>query len=1113
MSTSTAVVNKKVRSSSTWSTLTTLISGVYVWMVIWLTLWSLLPTLLGWQALVVRSDSMAPTVQAGDVVLVVPYVDDAGDDEWLALGSVVAFQSEVGDRTILHRIHSIQDDAYRTKGDANYVADSDPLPPQEVQAVARVLVPWIGLPFHWASNGQWALTFLAVASLLVAWWGQSGPTATPRPRRAGFPLRGSPGRHAADGGRLPPRERLKVAGLGAIVVVTLAGAAFGVGLADANLVATTDNVLNDFDADAWQIAASAKFTCRNTSDFEGWCWGENADGQLGNGTTINQSSPTGIIDFIAGAASSPVAGVAHTCVIEDDNTVLCWGENGSGQVGDNTTTDRLVPVTVVGVSGTGALADIITLGSGSSANHSCAVSSSNEIWCWGENGEGQLGDGTDSDSSRPTSVVTGMTNAASHPSGSVKSTCVLSDSATAFCWGENGDGQLGDGTTNDRFRPAQVTGVGGTGTLSDLTFVATANGGSSACAIDDSGSVFCWGRNDQGQLGDGSTTARTSPVAAAGVGGAGTLETGLGLGLGKEHSCAVEVAGTVLCWGRNNKGQLGDATTTDSLTAVQVVGVGGTGTLAGISQVVAGEAHSCGLDGSGAVFCWGLNDKGQLGDTTTTDATSPVAVSGVGGIGTLTGVTHLSAGLKHTCAVRTDTSVVCWGLNNEGQLGNGTTTDATSPVVVSGVGGTGTLSGAVTVGAGESHTCANITDGTMVCWGRNDKGQLGNATTTDSETPVQVVDVDGTGTLTGIAHIGVGAKHTCAVTTTQNMYCWGHNDQGQLGNSTTSSSSDPGPVLGSPENPLKPVLTVAAGLKHSCMSLMDLTVYCWGRNDKGQVGDGTTTNTPILSPVVDPSGSGPLTGVRQVVAGGEHSCALRSDATVLCWGLNDKGQLGNATTTNSFIPVQVAGVGGTGTLTGVTWLSAGAKHTCAVRTDTSVICWGHNDKGQLGDGTTTDATSPGVVIGMGGVGTLASVRQVGLGSAHSCAVSQSDQVHCWGHNNSGQLGDLTTLNRSTPVAVIGVGGVGMLTNVRWVDGGLEHTCVATLADTALCWGRNDKGQVGDATTVSPRLSPRQVVAPSGTGTLSPVAAVAAGSEHSCAFRRDSTTGYCWGRND
>lgn len=984
-------LRKEIKASLTdWTVWSTLASSICLWMALWLGFWALVPLLWGWSPLVIQSNSMAPSVRAGDVVIVSDYEVPA--DQLLAPGTVVAFDGDGEGGLVLHRIYSVGDGFYRTKGDANYVADSTPLPVSEIRGVARILVPWAGLPFHWVQRGDWWLASVAIASLLVAWWGQSIPART-----TGGGLVGTDDQQES-----PIAGRRKVQFLGVVIIAGVATALVATGVARAALGDQTDNVSDEYATGAWQIAATAKFSCRNTSLFEGWCWGENANGQIGDGTTTDRLIPTAVLSPLDEAATSPEGGAEYGCVVKTDATLLCWGRNDKGQLGNGTTTNSSVPVAVVG--------------------------------------------------------------------------------------------------------------VGGTGTLSSIVQVVA--GGAQSCALDAAGNVYCWGQNDRGQLGNGTTTGSSTPVQVVGVGGVGTLGGVARLAAGSTHVCAVRTDTTVVCWGANGNGQLGNGTTTDSAVPVVVVGSGGIGTLSGAVTVGAGEVHTCASKSDGTVFCWGRNDKGQLGNDTTTDSSSPVQVVGVGGSGTLTDVSDVTAGNRFTCSVSTDTTVVCWGENNEGQLGNGTTTNSSSPVQVLGVGGTGSLAGVIAVAGGELHACAKRSDGTMVCWGRNDRGQLGNGTTTDSEWPVVVLGVGGTGTLTGVDAVGVGAKFSCAVTTGNRMYCWGENAQGQLGNATTASASSPKSVLGSRQDPLPEVLTVAAGLKHSCMSLMDLTVYCWGRNDKGQLGDGTTADRATLGSVVATTGSGHLTGIRQVVAGDEHTCALRAGTTVVCWGRNDKGQLGNnAATGDTPIPQQVSGVGGTGFLTGIAWLSAGAKHTCAASLAGNVLCWGLNASGQLGDNTTTDRAVPVQVVGVGGIGVLGSMRQVGVGSNHSCAVSTAAQVYCWGSNSSGQLGDLTTLSRSTPLLVLGVGGVGTLSNIRWVDGGSEHSCATSLADTVFCWGRNDRGQVGDGTVVSPRTTPRQVVSPSGSGVLTPVSAVAAGSEHSCAFRRDATSGYCWGRND
>jgi len=260
-----------------------------------------------------------------------------------------------------------------------------------------------------------------------------------------------------------------------------------------------------------------------------------------------------------------------------------------------------------------------------------------------------------------------------------------------------------------------------------------------SCGVNDEGAVWCWGSNDRGQLGDGTEDDHTVPVQVVGSGGVGMLSGAVGIGAGSKHTCVVKTDGTVWCWGLNDRGQLGDGTNDDHSVPVQVKGSGGTGTLTTVTEITAGLQHSCAVKTDGTAWCWGLNDKGQLGDNTTTDSSTPVQVKGPGGTGTLTTVTEITAGLQHSCAVKTDGTAWCWGLNNKGQLGDNTTTDSSTPVQVKGPGGTGTLTTIILIGSGNNHTCAAKQTHTIWCWGLNDNGQLGNNTTTNSPTPVQAI--------------------------------------------------------------------------------------------------------------------------------------------------------------------------------------------------------------------------------------------------------------------------------------------------------------------------------------------------------------------------------------
>jgi alpha-tubulin suppressor-like RCC1 family protein len=385
----------------------------------------------------------------------------------------------------------------------------------------------------------------------------------------------------------------------------------------------------------------------------------------------------------------------------------------------------------------------------------------------------------------------------------------------------------------------------------------------------------------------------------------------------------------------------------------------------------------------------------------------------------------LDSGYTHSCAVMPNTTVECWGKNDQGQLGDGTTTTRTTPVTVLGTGGTGTLTGAVSVSAGRDFSCAVKSDGTVWCWGANDKGKLGNNSTTDSTTPVQVVGPGGVGVLTSVRTMASGEKQSCAVKNDGTLWCWGENNDGQLGNNSTTDSTTPVQVVGAGGvGVLTSVLSVGSGMDHFCAVRTTAALWCWGRNVYGQLGDGTTTDRSVPVQVVGAGGTGTLTNVTMAEGGEFHSCAIRSDGTAWCWGRNDKGQLGNNTTADRSNPGQVRGLGGTGFLTGVASVGTGRKWSCAVLTTGNARCWGDGAGGQLGENNTNDRLVPVVVQAVGGGGALSGVREIvggpdtGAGAvAMTCARSAST-AWCWGDNSNGALGDGTTTQRLTPVVVL-----------------------------------------------------------------------------------------------
>lgn len=346
------------------------------------------------------------------------------------------------------------------------------------------------------------------------------------------------------------------------------------------------------------------------------------------------------------------------------------------------------------------------------------------------------------------------------------------------------------------------------------------------------------------------------------------------LALGDRHTCAITAGGGLRCWGANNSGQLGDGTGTDRQSPVAV-----TDMTANVTRVAAGYHHTCASLTSLLVKCWGRNDLGQLGDGTTTTRLTPVAVQG------LTGIVSIAAGETHTCALHTTGRVKCWGNNGVGQLGNGTITNSATPVLVSG------LSNAVAIELGNFHSCALTATGGVKCWGSNYKGQLGDGTTTDRLTPVNVV-----GLTSGVSAVSGGVQHTCAVTNAGGLKCWGDNYYGQLGDGTTISRSTPFEVVGLTSG----VHAVTAGFEHSC-AVLSGAVKCWGHNDFGQIGDNTTIDR--LTPATVSN-----LPIQAVAIGGHwrHTCVLSADHRARCWGANPYGQLGDGTTDTRLRPRYVA---------------------------------------------------------------------------------------------------------------------------------------------------------------------------------------------------------------
>ena len=670
--------------------------------------------------------------------------------------------------------------------------------------------------------------------------------------------------------------------------------------------------------------------------------------------------------------------------------------------------------------------------------HACALKDDGTLWCWGANGFGELGDGSFDDKAAPVPVTALGSDVIQVTVGS-SYTCALKRDATLWCWGKNGSGQLGNDTTTGSSTPTAVAALGS-------TVVEVAAGGIETCARKADGTLWCWGF---GNFGDGTGwNGHLAPTPVTGLG----FDVA-GISIGQSHYCARKTDGSLWCWGWNAAGQLGDGTLVDSYTPVEVTALGHA-----VSSVSAGSQATCALKTDGTLWCWGWEYGGP----------TPTQVASLGA-----NVDEVSAGGGHTCARTGDGALWCWGQNNDGQLGDGNTRYRDAPVQVT------AAVGFLHVAAGDGFTCAVQVGAKLSCWGENELGQLGLGSPSIQVAPLAVASLGTDG-----AQLTSGLGSFCARKTNGSAWCWGDNLAGQPDDGPTGYRPSPVEVVALDHS----VAQVAGGSGGAtCTVTTDGGVWCWGSISNAS---GNFDALPVPFQVV-----GLPTNLVEVAVGWGHACARAVDGTLWCWGRNDNGQVGDGS--DAFfreMPVQVSALGAE-----VAEVATAGIHTCARKIDGMLWCWGSNDAGQLGDGTTTDSATPLPVTPLG-----ANVRQVSTSSSnYTCACLADGTAWCWGENYSGQLGDGTTSQRSTPVQVYG------LTSVVEVSAGVSHACARTSDGALWCWGDNSVGQLGNGMSGQQAMvtTPVRVTA---LGTS--VVEVCAGMGATCAREKDGGI-WCWGGRD
>lgn len=728
------------------------------------------------------------------------------------------------------------------------------------------------------------------------------------------------------------------------------------------------------------LSTRGQQTALLASDGSVWGLGVNANGSLGDGTTLFRSglvrmqTSTGNLS----GALDVACGTNHTAVLMGNGTVWTVGLNSSGELGNGNTTSQLKAVQVL--TATGPLTGVTALAVG--ASHTLALGTSGEVWAWGSNTVGQLGNNSTVNSTRAVKVP-GLTGIVAIAAGDRFSYAIKND-GTAWAFGDNASGQLGNNSTSASRIPVQVR--TSAGNLTSIKAVAAGSG--HGVFLTSTGSVWSVGLNTSGQLGNNSTINGLLAVPSRGV--SGNLSGIAEVACGDAFTLFLSTNGTISAVGSNTNGQLGDGTRVNRPTAVPVAG------LTSVSFVCAGADRSFGVKSDGSVFAWGGDLYGAQ-------------AHGVRGfewswtpLPQWSAFARAAAGSSHTLWLKPDGSVWAAGRNLYGQLGNGLTSDSLVPVQTQS--GTGNLTAIQDVAAGSAHSLALAQNGAVWAWGLNSSGNLGDGTLINRSQAVAALDT--VGPISGTSAVAVGEAFSLALRQ-GSVWAWGVNNFSQLGDGTTTTRSKAVPVL-SATGALTGITALAAGANHGVALKGDGTVWVWGSNNQGQLGLGNTLtqNRAVSIPGVNDA--------LAIAAGSAQTYILRSIGGGTAWGSgqNNAGQLADGTTTARSSLVQVQGIAGA--LTGLAWVRGGAlaHHAAAGRMDGTSWIWGQNDIGQLATGNLTTALKA-LALPLG-------IRPQAIGAAFTLARRADFEWVASGSFFDGQWGDGRKGYYATPTLVRGM---------------------------------------------------------------------------------------------